>query len=97
MVILVEAMDDPMRTRRTFMISLKSPACRAGILGLTIVAMAWTVSGQRVKRSSGSDASRVRRAAPVGAALLAARQRFLENVRSGVFSRTNRPTHDRAA
>src|SRR4030095_3775825 len=40
--------------------------------------MAWTVSGQQVKRSSVSDAPRIRATAPVEAAALAARQRFLE-------------------
>src|SRR5438034_4055505 len=40
--------------------------------------MAWTVSGQQVKRSSVSDAPRIRTTAPAGAAALAARQRFLE-------------------
>ncbi len=40
--------------------------------------MAWTVSGQQVKRSSVSDAPRIRATAPAGAAALTARQRFLE-------------------
>src|SRR5512132_842014 len=40
--------------------------------------MAWTVSGQQVKRSSLNDAPRIRATAPAGAAALAARQRFLE-------------------
>src|SRR5436189_5295594 len=48
------------------------------VLALTLVAMAWTVSGQQVKRSSVSDAPRIRATAPAGAAALAARQRFLE-------------------
>ncbi|HYU46333.1 MAG TPA: hypothetical protein VEK84_09170 [Terriglobales bacterium] len=45
---------------------------------LALVAMTWTVSSQQVKRSIGSDAPRVRRAAPADAATLATRQRFLE-------------------
>ena len=60
-----------MSTRRTFVIS-------AVLLALTPVAMAWTVLGQQVKRSSGSDAPRIRRTAPADPAALAARQRFLE-------------------
>jgi len=40
--------------------------------------MAWTVSGQQGKKSSGSDAPRRQRTASAGAADLAARQRFLE-------------------
>src|SRR5438094_6727633 len=47
-------------------------------LALILVAMAWTVSGQQVKRSSVSDAPRIRATAPAGAAALAARKRFLE-------------------
>jgi hypothetical protein len=64
-------------TRRTFVISSKLTACGAVLLALTLVAMAWTVSGQ-VKRSPGSDAPRIRRTAPADAAALAKRQRFLE-------------------
>src|SRR6185369_4811726 len=45
---------------------------------LTLVAMTWTVLGQQVKRSIGSDAPRIQRAAPVNATTLATRQRFLE-------------------
>src|SRR5438552_5895879 len=45
---------------------------------LTLVGMTWTVSSQQVKRSIGSDAPRIQRAAPVGATTLATRQRFLE-------------------
>src|ERR1700756_265881 len=45
---------------------------------LTLVAMTWTVSGQQVKRSIGSDAPRIQRAAPAHATTLATRQRFLE-------------------
>ncbi|MBA3568000.1 MAG: alkaline phosphatase family protein [Pyrinomonadaceae bacterium] len=40
--------------------------------------LAWTVLGQQVKRSSGSDAPRIRRTAPADTAALAVRQRFLE-------------------
>src|SRR6476619_8142402 len=60
-----------MLTRRTFVIS-------AIFLALTPVAMAWTVSGQQGKKSSGSDAPRIQRTASPDAAALAARQRFLE-------------------
>ena len=67
-----------MTTRRTFVISSKLTACGAVLLTLTLVAMAWTASGQQVKRSSGTDAPRIRRPAPADAAALATRQRFLE-------------------
>src|SRR5687768_1988563 len=67
-----------MTTRRTFVISSKLTACGAVLLALTLVAMAWTVLGQQVKRSSGSNAPRIRRTAPADTATLAARQRFLE-------------------
>ncbi len=67
-----------MMTRRTFVISSQLTACGAVLLTLTLVAMASTVSGQQVKRSSGSDAPQIRRTAPADAAALAARQRFLE-------------------
>src|SRR5712692_11486357 len=45
---------------------------------LTLVAMTWTVSSQQVKRSIGSDAPRIQRAAPADATTLATRQLFLE-------------------
>src|SRR5882757_4911103 len=45
---------------------------------LTLVAMTGTVSSQRAKRSIGSDAPRIQRAAPANAATLATRQHFLE-------------------
>src|SRR6202140_2568261 len=45
---------------------------------LTLVAMTCAVSSQQVKRSIGSDASRILRAAPADATTLATRQRFLE-------------------
>ena len=67
-----------MMTRRTFVISSKLAAFGAVLLTLTLVAMASTVSGQQVKRSSGSDAPQIRRTAPADAAAVAARQRFLE-------------------
>jgi hypothetical protein len=67
-----------MTTRRTFVISSKLTACGAVLLALTLVAMAWTASGQQVKRSPGSDAPRIRRTAPADAAALTARQRFLK-------------------
>jgi hypothetical protein len=63
---------------RTFVISSKLTAYGAVLLALTLVVMAWTVSGQQIKRSSVSDAPRIRATAPAGAAALAARQRFLE-------------------
>jgi Type I phosphodiesterase / nucleotide pyrophosphatase len=62
---------------RTLFVSSKLTAYRALLVGLTFVAMGWTVSGQQVKRSSASDTSRIRTTAPAGAAL-AARRRFLE-------------------
>ncbi len=64
---------------------------------LTLVAMAWPMSGQQVKRSIGSDAPRIQRAASADAAALAARQRFLEMFARAYFPGTNRPTPDRAA
>jgi hypothetical protein len=63
---------------RTFVIPPKLTASGSVILALTLVAMAWTVSGQQVKRSSVSDAPGIRRPAAADAAALAARQRFLE-------------------
>ncbi len=67
-----------MSTRRTFLISSKLTAYGAVLLALNLVAMAWTVSGQQVKRSSVSGAPRIQGTAPADAAALAARQRFLE-------------------
>ena len=67
-----------MTTQQTFISSSKLTACLAVLLALTLVAMASTVSGQQVKRSTGSDAPRIRRTAPADAAALATRQRFLE-------------------
>jgi Type I phosphodiesterase / nucleotide pyrophosphatase len=63
---------------RTFVIFSKLTAYGAGLFPLILVAMAWTVSGQQVKRSSVSDAPRIRATAPARAAALAKRQRFLE-------------------
>jgi len=63
---------------RTFVVSSKLTAYGAVLLALTLVAMAWTVSGQQVKRSSVSDAPRIRATVPAGAAALTARQHFLE-------------------
>jgi hypothetical protein len=63
---------------RTFVVSSKLTAYGAVLLTLTLVTVAWTVSGQQVKRSSVSDAPRIRATPPAGAAALAARQRFLE-------------------
>jgi hypothetical protein len=45
---------------------------------LLLVGMARTVSGQQVKKSSGSDAPRNLHAVPADNTALAARQRFLE-------------------
>ncbi len=73
-------------TLRTFIISAKLTACEAVFLTLTLVAMASTVSGQQVKRSSGSDAPQIRRTAPAGTAAVAARQRSLE-----MFARAHFP------
>ncbi len=66
-----------MTTWRIFITSSKFTACGAVLLALTLVAMAWTVSGQQVKRFSGSDAPRIRRTVPAAAALVA-QYRFLE-------------------
>src|SRR5437773_10498802 len=55
--------------------------CKVGsriAVTLALVAMTWTVSGLQCKRSMGSDAPRIQGAAPVDAATLATRQRFLE-------------------
>ena len=52
--------------------------CGAVLLTLTLFAMASTVSGQQVKRSSGTDAPQVRHDAPADEAVRATRQRFLE-------------------
>ncbi len=50
----------------------------AVLLALTLVGMAWPISGQPVKRSSGGGGPRVLGAASADAAALAARQRFLD-------------------
>jgi len=63
---------------RTLVISAKSIGYGAIFLALTLVAIASAASGQPVKRSSGSDAPRVRGTAEAGAPAVAARQRFLE-------------------
>src|SRR3981081_1365136 len=47
-------------------------------INLTLVAMTWTVSSQQIKRSIGSDAPRIQRAAPADATTFATRQRLLE-------------------
>jgi hypothetical protein len=67
-----------MTTPRTFVIRSKLTGCGAVLLILTLVAMASTVSGQPVKRSSGSDAPQIRHKTPADAAAPATRQRFLE-------------------
>ena len=58
--------------------SSKLKGCRAVLLTLTLVAMASTVSGQHVNRSSGSAAPQIQHTAPAGKAVRATRQRFLE-------------------
>src|SRR6059058_3175142 len=63
---------------RTFVISSKFTGSGVLLLAMTLVAMAWTVSGQQAQRPSVSDASRIRAPGPAGAAALATRQRFLE-------------------
>src|SRR5512133_3936765 len=45
---------------------------------LTLVAITWTVSSAQAKRSIGSDATQIQRAARADATTLATRQRFLE-------------------
>jgi Type I phosphodiesterase / nucleotide pyrophosphatase len=67
-----------MKTLRTFTIASRLTACGAILLALTLVAMACTTSGQRSKRSSGSDARRTQHTEPADAADPATRQRFLE-------------------
>jgi hypothetical protein len=63
---------------RTFVFSSKLTGYGAVLLALALVTVAWTVSGQQVKRSSPNDAPRMRATAPAGAAAVPARQRFLE-------------------
>src|SRR5437868_1647439 len=58
-------------------ISSKFTSYGALLLAVSLVAI-WTVSGQQVERPSASEASRIRATAPAGAAVLAARHRFLE-------------------
>ena len=65
-------------TRRTFAISSSLTACGVVLLALTLVAMPWPMSGQQVKRSSGSGGPQTRRVAAADAASLAERQRFLD-------------------
>jgi len=48
------------------------------VIALAMVAMTRTISGQRVERSTGSDAPRTRRATQADATTVATRQRFLE-------------------
>ena len=86
-----------MTTRRTFVISSRLTACGAVLLTLTLVAMAcdgFGPAGQAIfweRRASNPTygAGRCRR--PCGATALPG------DVRSGILSRTNRPTPDRAA
>jgi len=67
-----------MTTRRTLVTTSRLTSRGAVVLALTLVAMAWPVFGQQVKRSSGSGGPRTPRAAPADPAALAARQRFLD-------------------
>jgi len=75
-----------MTARQAFVTSSRATARGAVLFAVTLVAMAWTVLGQQVERSFGSDAHRARGAAPADAAGLAARQRFL-----GMFARAYFP------
>lgn len=65
-----------MTRRRTFVLFKMLTAYSAVLLALSLVAIAWTVSGQQGKRSSSSEVSRLRRTAPADA--FATRQRLLE-------------------
>ena len=65
-------------TRRSFGISSRLTACGAVLLAVTLVAMAWPISGQQAKRSSEVGGSRILGASSADAAALAARQRFLD-------------------
>jgi len=56
---------------------VRNPLGRIGFLALALVAMAWPISGQQVKRSSGDGEPRTALVPPADAAALAARQRFL--------------------
>jgi hypothetical protein len=65
-------------TRRRLAPFSRLTACGAVLLALTLVAMAWPISGQPVERSSGGGGPRTLRVASTDAAALAARRRFLE-------------------
>ncbi len=65
-------------TRRSLAVPSRLTACGAVLLALTLVAMAWPISGQPVKRSSEGGGPRILGAASADAAALAARQRFLD-------------------
>ena len=80
-----------MTTRRTFVIS-KLPRCGASLLALSLVAITWTISGEQVKQPSERDADPSFHATRFRSATA-----LPGDVRPGVFSRTNRPTPDRAA
>src|SRR6185295_7776569 len=54
------------------------PLGRIGVLALALVATAWPIAGQQVKRSSGGGEPRTAHVPPADAAALAARQRFLD-------------------
>jgi Type I phosphodiesterase / nucleotide pyrophosphatase len=64
--------------RRHFVICSRLTACGAVLVALTLVAMAWPISGQHVKRSSGGGGPPTPRMASADAAALAARQQFLD-------------------
>ena len=65
-------------TWRTSVVSSRVTACGAVLFAQIMVAMAWPISGQQVKRSSGGGGRRTERVASADAVALAARQRFLE-------------------
>lgn len=67
-----------MTNPRIFLGSSKLTAYGAVPVVLTLLAMAWMVLGQQLKRASVSDEPRVRRTAPGDARTSAARQLFLE-------------------
>src|SRR5947207_2537556 len=78
-----------MTARQTFVTSSNVTACGAALFAVTLVAMGSTVSDQQVRRSSGSDARRIRPTTPADAAVLAARQRFLEMFARAYFPGRN--------
>jgi hypothetical protein len=67
-----------MTTPRTSAAASRSTVCGAALLALTLVAVAYTTSGQQAEQTLGSDARRFPDTRPADAAAPAARQRFLE-------------------